>query len=72
MTCVRIEHGFICLSPLHKLRLSDGSRVFMVWHNYLGPTFYRDRDECREIEDWFNSPLICNALDWFCQRGHRS
>lgn len=44
----------------------------MVWHNYLGPTFYRDRNECREIVDWFDNPLICSALDWFCRRGHRS
>lgn len=72
MTCIRIEHGFICLSPFYRLRLGDGTCVFMAWHNYLGPTFYRDRNERRELDDWYKNPLICIALDWFCKRGHRA
>lgn len=72
MTCVRIEHGFICRSPFFRLPLADGTRVFMSWHNYLGPMFFRDRDERREIEDWYDNPRIIEALDWFCARGHRA
>lgn len=72
MTCIRIEHGFVCRSPFYRLPLADGTRVFMSWHNYLGPMFFRDRDEQREIEDWYENPLICDALDWFCERGNRA
>jgi hypothetical protein len=72
MTCIRIEHGFVCLSPTYRLRLADGTCVYMSWHNYLGPTFFRDRNEQREIEDWPDNPLICDALDWFCKRGYRA
>lgn len=72
MTCIRIEHGFICVSPFFRLPLSDGTRVFMSWHNYLGPIFFRDRNKRREIEDWYENPRIIEALDWFCQRGHRA
>ena len=44
----------------------------MAWHNYLGPSFFRDRAERREIEDWFDNPLICDALGWFCERSYRA
>ncbi|WP_238066547.1 hypothetical protein [Pseudomonas shirazica] len=53
-------------------RLADGTRVLMSWHNYLRPMFFRDRHEQREIEDWYENPLIYDALDWFCERGHRA
>lgn len=72
MTCVRIEHGFVCGSPFYRLPLADGTRVFMSWHNYLGPIFFRDRAERREIENWYENPRIIEALDWFCTRGHRA
>lgn len=72
MTCIRIEHGFICGSPFFRLPLADGTRVFMSWHNYLGPIFFRDRYERREIENWYENPRIIEALDWFCNRGHRA
>lgn len=40
MTCVRIESGFLC-GPDAWLSLEPyGSRVWMSYHNYLGPTFY--------------------------------
>lgn len=72
MTCIRIEHGFVCGSPSFRLPLANGTRVFMAWHNYLGPSFFRDRAERREIEDWFDNPLICDALGWFCERSYRA
>ncbi|KGF65595.1 hypothetical protein [Pseudomonas lutea] len=72
MACMRIEHGFVCGSPFFRLPLADGTRVYMSWHSYLGPLFFRDKHERREIEDWYESPLICDALDWFCKRGNRA
>lgn len=72
MTCVRIEHGFICHSPFYRLRLADGTCVFMSWHNYLGPVFFRDKGERREIEDWYDNPLIVDQLDWFIERGRKA
>lgn len=72
MTCIRIEHGFVCGSRFFRLPLADGTRVFMSWHRMLGPMFFRDRSERREIQDWYESPLICDALDWFCKRGNRA
>lgn len=76
MTCIPFNtgqsRGFICgLSPAHRLRLTDGTRVFMEWHHYLGPTFFRDRDCMREIDDWWDNELIVEAMDWFVSRGHR-
>lgn len=51
MTCVRIPGGIVCLSPFFRLRLADGSCVFMEWHNYCGPTFFRDRAARRMIDE---------------------
>ena len=64
--------GWVCFSPFYRLRLEDGTCVFMDWHSYCGPTFYRDRAQNRPIEDWYEFPLICKALDWFVERGHRA
>lgn len=62
----------ISYTPSYRLRLDDGSYVFMPFYRYLGPMgFYRDRAELREIPDWWENPLICKALDWFCNRGNR-
>lgn len=77
MTCTVIVMGnstrvFLCHSPFYRLRLRDGTCVFMEWHNYCGPTFYRDRDAHRVVETWWNDPRICAALDWFCKRGNKA
>lgn len=72
MTCVRIPDGFACMSPSYRLPLADGTRIYMDWHSYCGPTFYRDKAECRVVEDWWENPLICDALDWFQGRGNRA
>lgn len=72
MTCIRILGGIVCLSPFYRLPLADGRRIFMDWHNYCGPIFYRDRDARREVAEWWNDPLICEALDWFTGRGNRA
>lgn len=64
--------GFMCFSPRYRLRLEDGRCVFMDWHHYCGPTFYHDRAERREIENWWDDPQICDALDWFVGRGEKA
>ena len=82
MTCIPILEqfggrkgrvvGFVCVSPFYRLRLEDGTCVFMEFHRYCGPTFYRDRATTRDIPEWYDNPLICKALDWFVARGHRA
>ncbi len=72
MTCIQIEHWWVCGSPFYRLPLADGRRVFMSWHNYCGPTFYHDRDERREIEEWYEDKQICDALGWFVSRGRKA
>jgi len=72
MTCITFSGAIICVIPTFKLRLADGRHVFMEWHNYLGPTFFLDRACVRQIENWYENHFICDALDWFCKRGHRA
>jgi hypothetical protein len=76
MTCTPFKSGrntgWICWSPIRRLRLSDGTCVFMEWHTYGGPTFFRDKNLRRMIDEWWTNPLICAALDWFTHRDYRS
>lgn len=72
MTCIRFGGAIVCISPFYRLLLSDGRRVFMEWHSYLGPTFFHDRAMNRVHETWYEDPLICKALDWFTGRGCRA
>jgi len=44
----------------------------MDWHDYLGPTFWRDKMGRRMIDEWYENPLIVNALDWFIARGKKA
>ncbi len=53
MTCIRIPNGIICTYPTYRLRLEDGTCVFMSWHDYCGPEFYRDKNERRWIDEWW-------------------
>ena len=59
----------ISFSEFYRLRLADGTCVFMEWHQYCGPVFYHDKNEKRPIENWWDNELICDQLDWFCNRG---
>ena len=70
MTCFISKNMIICVNPFYRLPLSDGSRVFMEWHNYFGPTFFKDKECRREIENWYENPFICKALIWFQSRGN--
>ncbi len=72
MPCTQIGNGIVCWSPTYRLRLEDGRYVFMDWHKWCGPTFYRDRDLYREIEEWWNDTAICKALEWFQKRGEKA
>ena len=72
MTCTKINNGFVCSSPLYRLRLLDGRYIYMDWHSYCGPTFYKDKWMSRMIDDWWDDPVICNALDWFVDRGNKA
>lgn len=73
---VRDESGkvtmIITYSPSYRLRLADGTCVFMSWHHYCGPEFYRDRNETRLYDEWYENPLIVQALNWFINRGHKA
>lgn len=71
MPCIRIANGVICLPGVFRLPLADGRRVFLETH-YLGPAFFRDRAGLREIEDWYDDPLIYQACGWFYGRGQRA
>lgn len=72
MSCTRIRGAIVCHSPSYRLRLADGTCVFMNWHHFCGPALYQDRAECREINDWYDHPLIVQAVDWFIMRGERA
>lgn len=43
---------------MYRLRLNDGRYIFMTWHPYCGPTFFRDKYESRWIEDWYEDKQI--------------
>lgn len=62
-------NALVTYSLNYKLPLSDGTRIFMDWHHYCGPTFYYDKVGNREIKTWWENSLICDALDWFIKRG---
>ena len=74
MTCIDIGNGFVCVNTnrYNRLRLSDGGYVYMDWHSYLGPTFYKDRAAMRELEEWYEDDNIVSALTWFVERGNKS
>ena len=57
---------------LFRLRLSDGGYVYMSWHDYCGPEFYKDKLALRTIDDWWENPYIVEALNWFIERGNRA
>lgn len=72
MTSINLGWAIVSVSPFYRLPLADGRRVFMDFHHFCGPTFYRDRHGSRIIADWYDDPLICAALDWFVGRRARA
>lgn len=55
-----------------RLRLSDGTCVFMLFHPYCGPEFFKDKECNRPIENWWENDLIDHALTWFIGRGNKA
>lgn len=74
MTCKVYPKMIVCnhTAGTYRLPLSNGLRVYMDWHMYLGPIFFRDKMCTREIEEWYNDESICEALDWFQKRGNKA
>lgn len=74
MSCIISPNMIVCNHTVgtYRLLLADVTRVYMDWHEYLGPTFFKDRHCIRKIEDWYDNPLICDALDWFQERGNKA
>lgn len=68
MTCTNFGHGIICHRPIHKLRLDDGRNVWLEFHPYCGPAFFKDRRLQREIENWWDDPAIDRAFGWYYEK----
>lgn len=54
MGCTIYTNTIVCnhTAGTYRLPLADGTRVYMDWHEYLGPIFFRDKQCIREIEYW--------------------
>jgi len=73
MACIKLQNMIICrTSGFVRLRLADATCVFMEFHDYLGPMFFRDKNFTREIVDWYENENIINAFEWFQKRGNRT
>jgi len=73
MPCIKLPNMIICrTSGFVRLRLSDATCVFMEFHDYLGPTFFRDKECRREIVMWYANEKIIDAFEWFQKRGNRA
>ena len=49
MTCVRIVGGFLC-GPDDFVNLENyGAHVWVEWHHYTGPTFFRSENRIKPI-----------------------
>ncbi len=73
MACLRFKNGIMCgFEPRYRLRLPDGGYIYMEWHHYLGPFFFKDKLQKREVVAWHNDPNILAALKWFQNRGHKA
>lgn len=56
-----------------RLRTRSGGYTFLWWSDdYGGPELTRDREGDRVIEKWWEDPELCEALDWFIDRGRRT
>lgn len=49
MNCIIIEHGFICGDDDFVNLAPYGAKVWVSWHHYLGPTFYRSESAIKPI-----------------------
>jgi hypothetical protein len=49
MTCYRIGKGFICTSDNVVNLKPYGANIWMEWHHYMGPTFFRSENRIKPI-----------------------
>jgi len=70
--CISFKDMTICTIPCFRLRLTDGRYIYMEYHHYLGPNFYRDRKNIRFIEQWWDDPYIVESFEWFESRGKKA
>ena len=50
MTCKKLDNAIIC-GPDYVVNLAPyGSKVWMEWHHYIGPTFYRSMNMIKPID----------------------
>jgi len=61
--------GMICMAPT-AIKLMRG--VWMEFHDYLGPTFWRDKHLTKPIYNWVDNPRIVEAFDaWMRSRDEK-
>lgn len=70
MPCVPFQigetSGIICMNhgPIKLLR-----GVWMLWHPYCGPTFWRDEDCTKPIENWYKRRRLVQVFNkWLEER----
>lgn len=49
MTCLKIKDGYLCMDDDFVSLEPYGAKVWMSWHHYLGPTFYRSEAAIKPI-----------------------
>lgn len=49
MTCCKIKDGWLCMDDDFVNLEPYGARVWMSWHHYCGPTFYRSKAALKPI-----------------------
>jgi hypothetical protein len=50
MTCIPIKNGVVCCHDDFVNLAPYGAKVWMSWHNYLGPVFYRSKNAIKQID----------------------
>lgn len=59
--------GVICFAN-PAIKIMRG--VWMEWHDYFGPTFYRDKDCQIFHEDWWERPALVRAFNAWLKTNH--
>lgn len=72
MSCIRIPNGIICVPKIQKLRVADGRHIWVENHYWSGLMVFQDRHCIREYQNWWEDPLISQAITWFTSRGDRA
>ena len=49
MACNKIKEGYLCTGDDWVNLEPFGAKIWMSWHNYLGPTFYRSEAAIKPI-----------------------